>query len=68
LSELGRPADALPAEQEAVAICRELAQADPGRYRPELARSLTKLCAIFSALGRHFEAEQVRNEVNRYHT
>ena len=36
-SALGRPAEALPAEQEAVAIRRELAAAYPDRYRPDLA-------------------------------
>ena len=35
--ELGRPADALPVTEEAVAIYRELAAASPDRYRPDLA-------------------------------
>jgi hypothetical protein len=34
LSDLGRPAEALTAEQEAVAMYRELAAASPDRYRP----------------------------------
>jgi hypothetical protein len=34
-SEPGRPADALPAEQEAVAIRRELAAAMPGPLPPQ---------------------------------
>ncbi|MFI7701480.1 hypothetical protein [Nonomuraea sp. NPDC049480] len=33
LSELGRPGDALTAEREAVTIRRQLAAADPARYR-----------------------------------
>ena len=37
LAELGRPADALPLTQEAVTIYRELAAANPDRYRPDLA-------------------------------
>ena len=35
-SALGRPADALPVTEEAVAMCRELAAASPDRYRPDL--------------------------------
>jgi hypothetical protein len=34
---LGRPADALPVTEEAVTIRRELAAANPDRYRPDLA-------------------------------
>ena len=37
LSQVGRPADALPVTQEAVAMYRELAAASPDRYRPDLA-------------------------------
>ena len=50
-SELGRPAEALPVTQEAVAIRRELAAAYPDRYRPDLARSLSNLGIRFSAAG-----------------
>ncbi len=56
LSQLGRPAEALPRAQEAVTIRRELAQASPDRYRPDLARSLDNLGVRFSALGRPAEA------------
>ena len=42
-SELGRPVEALPVAEEAVAIYRELAAAYPDRYRPELATSLSNL-------------------------
>ena len=52
LSQAGRPADALPPAQEAVAIRRELAAAMPDRYRPDLAASLGFLGGVFSELGR----------------
>ena len=55
-SQLGRPADALPATQEAVTIRRELAAANPDRYRPDLARSLSNLGIWFSELGRPADA------------
>ena len=55
-SELGRPADALPVTEEAVAIHRELAAASPDRYRPDLAQSLTNLGVTFSELGRPADA------------
>ena len=59
-SELGRPADALPATQEAVTIRRELAAANPDRYRPDLAGSLSNLGVRFSELGRPADAEAAR--------
>jgi tetratricopeptide (TPR) repeat protein len=61
-SELGRPADALPATQEAVTTYRELAAANPDRYRPDLARALNNLGILFSELGRSPEAEAARSE------
>jgi tetratricopeptide (TPR) repeat protein len=61
-SALGRPIDALPAEQEAVAIHRELAAATPDRYRPDLATSLNNLGVTFSALGRPADALPVTQE------
>jgi hypothetical protein len=39
LAQTGRPAEALPVTEEAVAIRRELAAAYPDRYRPNLATS-----------------------------
>jgi tetratricopeptide (TPR) repeat protein len=42
-AERDRPRDAQLAEQQAVRIYRELAAADPVRYRPELAASLVNL-------------------------
>jgi tetratricopeptide (TPR) repeat protein len=62
LSQLGRPAEALPVTEEAVAARRELAAASPDRYRPDLARSLTSLAAILDALGRTDEAEKIQND------
>ena len=56
LSELGRPADALPVTEEAVAIRRDLAAVNPDRYRPDLAASLSNLGVAFSELGRIAEA------------
>ena len=56
LAELARPAEALNAEQEAVAVYRELAAADPERYRTDLAAILNSLGKRFSQLGRPVEA------------
>jgi Tetratricopeptide repeat len=62
LARLGRPAEALPVTEEAVAIRRELAVASPDRYRPGLAASLSNLGAWFSELGRPAEALPVTEE------
>ncbi|WP_285620212.1 tetratricopeptide repeat protein [Actinoallomurus iriomotensis] len=62
LSQVGRPAEALPVTEEAVAIRRELAAAYPDRYRPDLARSLSNLGVGFSELGRPAEALTVAEE------
>jgi hypothetical protein len=62
--QLDRPADGLPPAQESVAIRRELAQVNPDRYRPGLARSLTNLATGLLALGRHSEAERLRDEAD----
>ena len=48
-TELGRPAEALPATEEAVEIRRELAAAYPDRYRPDLAASLSNLGTFLGA-------------------
>jgi tetratricopeptide (TPR) repeat protein len=55
-SALGRPADALLAEQEAVSIRRDLAAANPDRHNPDLAQSLNNLSVTFSELGRPADA------------
>ena len=52
LSHAGRPAEALPMAEEAVAIYRELAATNPGRYRPNLAESLGDLGGCRVMLGR----------------
>jgi hypothetical protein len=61
-SELGRPAEALTAEQEAVAIRRELAAASPDRYRRDLAGSLTNPAESLMALDRTAAAIAARDE------
>ena len=62
LAQTGRPAEALSAEHEAVGIRRELAAADPDRYRSDLASSLSNLGVSFSELGRPAEALPVTQE------
>ena len=42
-SQMGRPAEAVPAAEEAVEIRRELEAARPGRHRADLAVSLGNL-------------------------
>jgi hypothetical protein len=61
-SALGRPADALPVTEEAVATYRELAAASADRYRPDLASALGNLGVRFSALGRPADALPVTEE------
>ncbi len=56
LSELGRREEALTATQEAVGIYRQLAQANPQAFLPDLATSLNNLGYMLSALGRREEA------------
>ena len=57
-----RPAEAVPAAEEAVATYRELAAADPGRYRSGLADALTALSLAFLAQGRPAEARAAAQE------
>ncbi len=56
LSALGRREEALAATQEAVAIRRELAEAHPAAFRPDLASSLGNLGNQLSDLGQREEA------------
>jgi tetratricopeptide (TPR) repeat protein len=56
LSQAGRPAEAIPHTQEAVALYRELAAATPDQYHPDLAQTLSNLGVRFSELGRPAEA------------
>jgi hypothetical protein len=51
LSELGREADALAPSQEALAIRRRLAEANPAAHLPDLAMSLHNLGLHLSELG-----------------
>jgi tetratricopeptide repeat protein len=62
LSQLGRPAEALPVTEESVAIRRELAAASPDRYRPDLAGSLSGLAGVLASLGRTADAEKIRRD------
>ncbi len=62
LSQLGRPAEALPVAEQAVAIYRELAAVNPDRYRPDLAASLSNLGVTFSELGRPADALPAEQE------
>jgi tetratricopeptide (TPR) repeat protein len=57
LAELGRiNPDGLVAVEEAAGIHRQLAQAEPDRYMPELAATLVNLAALLAKLGRAAEA------------
>lgn len=67
LAELARPAEALNAEQEAVAVYRELAAANPQRYRPDLAATLNNLGKRFSQLGRPAQALPALEETVAIH-
>jgi hypothetical protein len=52
LAEAGRRGEALAAEEEAVAIYRQLAEASPAAYLPDLARSLSNLGNRLAEAGR----------------
>ena len=56
LSELGRYTEALPVIEEAITIRRELAAADPDRYRADLTNTLVNLGVALAELGRLPEA------------
>jgi tetratricopeptide (TPR) repeat protein len=60
-AEPTRP-DPLAAEQEAVAVYRELADTNPGKYRADLATALTNLGLRLSGLGRTEEALEAGQE------
>jgi len=53
---LGRLADALPPTEEAVTIRRELGEAKPDRYLPDLAISLNNLGILLAEVGRTSQA------------
>ncbi len=56
LSETGDRAGALAAIQEAVEIYRRLAEANPARFEPDLARSLGAMGAVFLVMEKHSDA------------
>ena len=62
LDQVGRTAEALDLEQEAVSIFRKLAEEMPDVYRPDLARSLNSLGNCFGALWLTHEALRVTQE------
>ena len=62
LSDLGRREEALKAAQEATDIYRELSNANPGAFLPDLAMSLNNLGSSFSDLGRREEALKAAQE------
>jgi Tetratricopeptide repeat len=67
LTKAGKPGQALPAAQQAVAIYRELASTDPGQYRPDLAQVLDHLGIVFRELGRPADALQATEEAVAIH-
>ena len=62
LSGVGRSGEALEAAQEAVGLYRELAEASPAAYTPDLARSLNNLANIQKEKGQYEEALNVFTE------
>ncbi|MGW6941633.1 tetratricopeptide repeat protein [Streptomyces xanthophaeus] len=56
LSELGRQEEALAAVEEAAAVFRDLARADPDSYLHDFAKALNNLSNRLSALGRQEDA------------
>jgi Tetratricopeptide repeat len=62
LAQLGRPEEALPEIQRAVAAYRALAKVNPDRYQTDLAASLAGLGIGFSETGRAAEALAATHE------
>ena len=62
LSGVGRSGEALEAAQEPVGLYRELAEASPAAYTPDLARSLSNLANIQKEKGQYEEALNVFTE------
>ena len=67
LIKAGKPDQALPATEEAVAIYRELASTDPDQYRPDLARALDHLGIVFRELARPADALPATEEAVAIH-
>lgn len=66
LAQAGKPDQALAPAQQAVAIYRELAVGDPGRYRPDLAAALANLGVRLYQLGRPADAVTAAEEAVRF--
>ena len=62
LGEVGRRDEALAVAQEAVTIRRQLAEANPAAYLPDLAMSLNNLASRLGEVGRRDEALAVAQE------
>ncbi len=56
LADVGRREDALAASREATGLYRELAEARPDAFRPDLARSLNNLANRLAGMGRREDA------------
>ena len=64
LADLGRREEALAAIEEAAGIYRQLAQARPGAFLPNLVRALNNLANALSYLNRDEETSAIRDEAN----
>jgi len=62
LSEVGRSGEALEVAQEAVGLYRDLVEASPAAYTPDLAGSLNNLANILLGVGRSGEALEAAQE------
>ena len=65
LSEVGRSGEALEVAQEAVGLYRDLVEASPAAYTPDLAGSLNNLAGFLSGAGRSGEALEAAQEAVR---
>ncbi|HZI13245.1 MAG TPA: tetratricopeptide repeat protein, partial [Myxococcus sp.] len=62
LNALGRWEEALQATEEAVAICRKLAENSPEHYQPDLALAFNNLSIMLKDMGRWEEALEAASE------
>jgi hypothetical protein len=62
LTQLSRPWDALPVTEQAVGLYRELASANPDRYKSDLAGALSNLGIGLSEMGHMIEALEATQE------
>ena len=68
LAEAGRREEGLVASQDAVAVRRRLAAANPAAYEPDLASLLNNLSIDLAEAGRNTEAEQARQDADELRT